>query len=291
MTTSNIYINGINIADNINIKNTINSLDFSFKEMEKCYNTVVKDTSNHIASESLTGAITTVWDAIVNFFKHIFEFISNLFRSKIYAHRAKNTIEMLEKIKTSEENISKLNWDKVVKAPKSILADIQKIESLIDEVDDDEQALDIGDKLKHNKLSLNIIRNIREIQDLTEGEYELSIIKTLEILSKRDIGAPQIVKSDNSSDMLDSLIKYLRCYANNSSSRIKALIRLKDRSNSRWRRAIRRKEKKMEDEDIIDTYRKAVEIQDTCFKIYMKNINFVFILSKELVKTLKEKDK
>ena len=287
MTTSNIYINGINIADNINIKNTINSLDFSFKEMEKCYYTVK---NNNIATESLTGVITTVWDAIINFFKHIFEFISNLFKSKIYAHRAKNAIKTFEKIKTSEENVSKLNWDKVVKAPKSILADIQKIESLIDEIDDDEQALDIGDKLKHNKLSLNIIRDIREIQDLTKGEYELSIIKTLEILSKRDIGAPQIIKSDNSSEMLDSLIKYLRCYANNSSSRIKALIKLKDRSNSRWRRAIKRKEKKMEDEDIINAYRKAVEIQDTCFKIYMKNINFVFIMSKELVKTLKEEE-
>ena len=280
---TNIKINGVNISDNNNIKNTINSLDFSFKEMEKYYNTV-KTYNGVISSETLTGAVVTIWDAIINFFKHIFDFLANILRSKVYAHRAKKIIEMFEKIKVSKENISKLNWYETIKAPKSILADIQEIENLVDEIDDDERALDTGDKLKHNKISLNIIRTIEEIQKKTNGEYELPIIETLEILSKRDIGAPQIEKNDDSEIMLNSLIKYLRCYENNSSSRIKALIRIKDKSYSKLRRAIRRKEKKMEDEDIIDSYRKAVEISNICFRIYMKNINFVFIISKTLIK-------
>lgn len=285
---TDIKINGKSITSINKDKNKLNDFINTFESDYRC----IEDTASYIENVSIKSVegvemIETVWNSIINFFKNICEFIGNIFRSKIYSHTAKRLIDRIVKLRTKDPGIDgKLDWNATTTLSKSTQVSVRKIEELLEAVDDD-QGYAVGRNVKKDTISSNAIKAVEELRDLSEGTYEVSVTAALYVLSKNDEGAP-LIKSGNPTERLDLLIKYLTCYKNNATSRLKALMRIDSRSNRHLNFAIKRKERKMKDEDSIDTYRLAVKINKLCLSICVKNIKSVFVATEILLKTAKQ---
>lgn len=285
---TDIKINGKSITSINKDKNKLNDFINTFESDYRC----IEDTASYIENVSIKSVegvemIETVWNSIINFFKNVCEFIGNIFRSKIYSHTAKKLIDRIVKLRTKDPGIDgKLDWNATTTLSKSTQVSVRKIEELLEAVDDD-QGHAVGRNVKKDTISSNAIKAVEELRDLSDGAYEVSVTAALYVLSKNDEGAP-LIKSGNPTERLDLLIKYLTCYKNNATSRLKALMRIDSRSNRHLNFAIKRKERKMKDEDSIDTYRLAVKINKLCLSICVKNIKSVFVATEVLLKTAKQ---
>lgn len=279
---NNITINGRQIlskTDVINFNNTVKTIEADYKNIEKL--AYIVENTNVISTEGI-AIIETVWDGIINFFKSLAEFISNIFRSKIYSITAKRLVDKINKMRSQDKDFdNKLDWFKKITLTKDILVSINEIESLLDYVDDD-QSNRITKNLKKNVISTNAIKSVKELRDRSNGSYNVTIGEALYVLSKNDKGT-NIIKSEDQTERLNMLIKYLNCYGNNSTTRLKALMRINARCNRHLNWSIKFKERRLADEDIIDSYKFSVQINDLCLNICIKSIKNVFYATNVLL--------
>jgi len=280
---TNITINGKKILsknDIIEFNNIVKTIESDYKHIENLANEI--ENNNEKSTEG-TAIIESVWNGIVEFFKSLCRFISNVFRSKIYSMTAKKIVDSIHKLRSKDNNDfdNKLDWFKTITLTKDMLIPISEIESILDYTDDD-QNYRITKNLKKNVISTNAIKSAKELRDRSNGTYEVTVGEALYVLSKNDKGTV-IIKSEDPSERLNLLIKYLNCYANNSTSRLKALMRINSRCNRHLGWVIKFKERRLADEDTIDAYRLSVKINNLCLNICIKSIKNVFYASNALL--------
>lgn len=279
---NNITINGRQIlskTDVINFNNTVKTIEADYENIEKL--ACIIENTNVISTEGI-AIIETIWNSIIDFFKALVEFISNIFRSKIYSITAKKLVDKINKMRLHDEKFdNRLDWFKKITLTKDILVSINEIESLLDYVDDD-QSNRITKNLKKNVISANAIKSVKELRDRSNGSYNVTIGEALYVLSKNDKGT-NIIKSEDQTERLNMLIKYLNCYSNNSTTRLKALMHINAKCNRRLNWSIKFKERRLADEDIIDSYKFSVQINDLCLNICIKSIKNVFYATNALL--------
>ena len=284
---NNITINGRQIlskTDIINFNNTIKTIEADYENIEKLA-CIVENTT--VFSTEGIGVIETIWNGIINFFKSLCEFIANVFRSKVYSMTAKKLVDRITKMRSNDDKFdNRLNWFKTIKLTKDVLVSISEIESLLDYTDDD-QNYRITKNLKKNIVSTNTIKSVKELRDRSNGTYEVTVGEALYVLSKNDKGT-NIIKSEDPSERLNMLIKYLNCYANNSTSRLKALMRINDKCNRHLNWSIKFKERRLADVDVVDAYKLSVKINDLCLNICVKSIKNVFYATNTLITNVYE---
>lgn len=281
ITMNDIKINGKKILsknDVIEFNNIVKTMESDYKNIECLANMI--ENNNTVSTEGML--VESIWDGIINFFKSLCQFIINVFRSKIYSLTSRKLVEKIVKMRSNDDKFdNRLDWFKTITLTKDVLIPIHEIESLLDYVDDD-QSYRITKNLKKNKISTNAIKSVKELQDRSNGTYNVTIGEALYVLSKNDEGTT-LIKSEDPTERLNLLIKYLNCYSNNSTSRLKSLMRINSRCNKHLSWSIKFKERRLADEDIIDSYRISVKISNLCLNICIKSIKNVFYATNNLI--------
>lgn len=291
---SNIKINGRTIPsknDIIKFNSVVETMEFEYKNIENLANNIANISTY---STEGTSIIETVWDNIISFFRSLCQFIGNIFRSKVYSATAGKLADKISKMRSKDAELdNRLDWFKKMVLTKDILIPIHEVESLLDETPDDSEDIQnrrITRNLKKDVVSSNAFKMIKEMQDRSNGTYEATVGEALYVLSKNDKGAP-IIKSEDPTERLDLLVKYLNCYRNNSTSRMKALMRINSKCNRRLGWAIKHKERKLDNEETIDAYRLSVKINNLCLNICIKSAKNVFYATNILLKNVYKKPK
>lgn len=225
-----------------------------------------------------------LWDKIVNLFKNLCTFIANLIRSKSFQIQANSIYKKIQKLR-SKDLLKYCDWKKEASLSKTILVATKKITNIINENNGDEME-DVGKLIKNNENSKKAITIINYFDKLNKENISTTVGKALEMVTKTDPGLAPV--TDGS---IESLENCMRSITNNSSERIKTLLIINDQANRKLKKAIKAKSmKKSGSYQLVAIYKNSIKLNNICTKTLIKNVNYIFKLSKVLLHVKAPKD-